>query len=86
MGSFKSPEDLDRFITETRDALGQSGFDDAAAALAEVQSTGYTTRSEWLGEVGATVRRIESQFRLPSEIQERLDRIMVEVRTAWPTL
>lgn len=86
MCSLKSPEDLDRFVTETRGALGAQGFDEAAAAMAEMQSTGYTTRSEWLGELGATVRRIEAQLRLPSEIQERLDRIMVEVRGAWPTL
>lgn len=86
MRPFKSPDDLNRFVTETREAMDRSGLGEAAAAMAEVQSTAYTTNSEWLGELGATVRRIESHFRLPSELQERLDQIMTEVHRAWPTL
>ena len=86
MSSFSSPDDLNRFITETRKIMGELGFEEAATAMGEVQATAYTTSSEWLGELGATVRRIELQFRLPDNLQERLDRIMTEVHRAWPTL
>ena len=86
MRSFECADDLDRFVAETRKAMAELGLAEAAAAIAEVQSTAYTTRSEWLGDLGATVRRIESQFRLPSQLQSRLDQIMTEVHRAWPTL
>jgi len=86
MGSFQSPDDLSRFVAETCEELDRLGLSEAAAALAVVQATGYTTGSEWLGALGTAVRRVQSHFTVPPQIQERLDRIMTEVHRAWPSL
>jgi len=86
MCPFESEEDLDRFVSESREAMVELGLTEAAAAFGEVQATAHTTRSEWLGNLGATVRRIKSGFTLPSELQAQLDRIMAEVHRVWPRL
>ena len=84
MARFDSPEALRLFVVATEQELRASGLTHAATLLQEVQATAYTTSSEWLGELGTAVRRIQAQFRLPPEIGQRLQRVMTAVHQAWP--
>jgi hypothetical protein len=80
---FSSPDDLDRFITVVRRELQASGFHDAADILANVQTTAFTTSSEWLGELGLAVKQIRRQQKLPAALDRQLKIILKEVGAAW---
>jgi hypothetical protein len=81
---FDSPDTLDRFVTEVRADLEARGFAIAARRLAEVQGRVYTTRSEWLAELGVAVQAIRNQHGLPANLRDKLDVIRAEVRRAGP--
>ena len=81
---FASPEELNAFVTATRARMDELGFAAAAAPLARVQDTAYTTGSEWLGDLGVAAREAEACGPLAPEIRERLARIRAAVRGAWP--
>jgi hypothetical protein len=84
---FDGPEDLDRFITQVREALENTGRHSEAQRLARVQNMAFTTSSEWLGELGLAVLDVRRQRELPADIDAMLERIMVRaVRRAWPAL
>jgi hypothetical protein len=84
--NFQSPDDLNRFIGETRRELEANGFASAAARLADVQGGAFTTGSEWLGELGLAVKEALATKGLPYFIRERLNAIRGAVRAVWPKL
>lgn len=86
MARFDSPEALSRFVAETEQIMRGLGLTEAATCLNEVQARAYTTSSEWLGELGAAVRRIKAEGRLPRPIRQRLNLVTRAVRQAWPGL
>jgi len=65
-----SPDELNQYITQT----------------IRVQGIFYTTRSEWLGDLGKTIREIEAKYSFPDDIQARLHMIMTYVGETWPKL
>ena len=81
---FESPADLNRFVSEVRRELEDSGLIAAASTLAAVQETAFTTGSEWLGELGRAVNEIRKQRDVPSEVRTKLEAIRSEVRRIWP--
>jgi hypothetical protein len=83
---FSSPDELDVFIRETALILMRSGREAAASELSAVTGTAWTTSSEWLGELGQAVRRIQARADLPPDVVGRLHRIMEAVHVAWPDL
>jgi hypothetical protein len=83
---FPDPKHLRRFVADLSAELEAVGFANAAKMLNLVNSTAFTTSSEWLGELGTTVKRIRVDVRVPRELDVKLDRIMVAVRRAWPEM
>ena len=86
MPQINSPEKLYQYITETIHILEERGFPRAAEQMERVQRTFYTTGSEWLGDLGKTVREIETKHSIPDDIQARLNLIMTYVEETWPKL
>jgi hypothetical protein len=86
MTKLKSPNDLFLYITETIRLLNDVNITKAATLLENINNTYFTTGSEWLGELGFTVRLIELKFSVPISIQKRLNFIMVKVNEVWPNL
>jgi hypothetical protein len=84
--AFTDPDDLNRFVSEVRTDLQAAGLDVAAQRIATVQSTAFTTGSEWLGELGVAVNAIRGMHTLPADLDAKLERIKVEVRRVWPSL
>jgi hypothetical protein len=83
-GKFNSPEQLYDFIEEVIRRLQAKGHD--AKPLQDVQSTAYTTSSEWLGELGVAVRRVLKQKIEDELIIRDLNRIVDTVHKVWPKL
>jgi hypothetical protein len=81
---FKSPGELDQFVTVVRRELDESRLPDAARLLATVQETAFTTSSEWLGELGAAVTSDPRGDGDTTKLDDKLEIIMQAVRRAWP--
>jgi truncated hemoglobin YjbI len=81
-----SPDELNQYITQTINMLEERGFPRAAEQMERVQGIFYTTRSEWLGDLGKTIREIEAKYSFPDDIQARLHMIMTYVGETWPKL
>jgi hypothetical protein len=86
MTQLNSPDALYQYISETIRILEERGFPHAAEQMERVQGIFYTTGSEWLGDLGKTVREIETQHSIPEDIQARLTVIMTYVGETWPKL
>ena len=84
--NFKSPEELHAFISEVTEKLRAQGQTEAADMLASIQNVTFTTGSEWLGELGLLVRRLQREFDLDANIRRDLKRIMRSVKSVWPRL
>jgi hypothetical protein len=84
--SFKSPEELHAFVAEVAEKLRVQGQTEAADLLASIQNVAFTTGSEWLGELGLLVRRLQRDFDLDADVRGDLKRIMRAVNSAWPRL
>jgi hypothetical protein len=82
---FASPSDLNQFVTQVRADLEAAGLGEAAKPFARIQSTAFTTGSEWLGELGLAVREIRGKYAVPKELDLKFERIMDEARRAWPS-
>lgn len=83
---FKSPEELDSFMAKVAERLRGQGQTEAANLLSGVQTVAFSTGSEWLGEVGLIVRRLQREFRLDASVRQDLKRIMRAVNGVWPRL
>jgi len=83
---FKSPEELHAFIEEVAEKLRSKGQMEAAETLTSIQNVAFTTGSEWLGELGLLVRRVQRTFDLDPDIDRDLKRVMRSVNRVWPRL
>jgi hypothetical protein len=83
---FDSSEDLLAFVKAMAQNLSELGFNEAAVELTDWWSTGYTTSSEFLGELGLVCGRIIKRdgARLPACLAEDLERCLAESRAAFP--
>ena len=81
---FESPDDLNRLIGDITAELEALGLQAAARRFAGIQGAAFTTGSEWLGELGVAVKEIRNECRMPPALDAKLERIMTEVRRAWP--
>ena len=81
---FDSPSEVYAFTNTLILKLQNLNLD--ASPLERVQSTAYTTSSEWLGELGSAVREVQHQRIIDSEINFGLHRIMRLVHSVWPLL
>jgi hypothetical protein len=79
---FQSPGDVYSFINTVIAKLHEKGFD--ARALEEIQSTAYTTGSEWLVELGLAIKKVQKQKINDHDIKEALNRLMRHIRSIWP--
>jgi hypothetical protein len=84
--TFDTPSDLNRVVSDLRARLAAAGFETAAARLAAIQQTAFTTGSEWLGALGLAVKAIRSERGLPADVTAGLEHIMTVVRRAWPAM
>jgi hypothetical protein len=84
--SFDGPDALFALARRVAGDLVRDGRPDAASRLDLANSTGYTTASEWLGELGLAIRDIRKDASLPRDLDRALERIMLAVRSAWPKL
>ena len=81
---FQSPDALHKCVGEVIQRLRGAGLD--ATPLEKVQSTAYTTGSEWLGELGQAVIQVERQPIADPATANDLRRILAESRRAWPSI
>ena len=56
---------------------------EADTILNRVRETGYTTGSEWRGDLGQAIRSVEQRFELDAEVQSELDWLMSRVHDVW---
>ena len=85
MSPFESPAELHAYVRETAQIMASLGMP-AARGLEAVCAQTFTASSEWLGELGAAVRSVESSGDVPLDVQARFDRMMRVVHEVWPTL
>jgi len=85
MSSFESPAELATYVRETAEIMAGLGMS-TSRVVDDVSRLVCTTSSEWLGAIGAEVRSIEATCDVPTDVQQRFDRIMEAVHVAWPTL
>jgi len=83
---FTSPGELNALISQVAEELREQGQTEAADLLAGVQTVAFTTGSEWLGEVGLLVRRLQREFDLDASVRQDLKQIMRAVNRVWPRL
>jgi len=57
-----------------------------AKPLQDVQTTAFTSSSEWLGELGKAVREVQKQKIKDKTIAADLSKIINAVHAAWPRL
>jgi hypothetical protein len=81
---FQSPDEVHAFVTTVIERLKSAGFD--ATPLEKVQSTAYTTGSEWLGELGRAVTEVQKQPIADPQTAKDLDRILRHVKGVWPAI
>lgn len=76
--------ELYHFIDSVIGKLREAGIDPHFLEI--VQGTAYATGSEWLGEIGLAVRKVEEQIGHREELKRDLETILGEVRQAWPKI
>jgi hypothetical protein len=79
---FQSPSEVYSFINKVIQALHEKGFD--AQPLEEIQSTAYTTGSEWLDELRVAIKKVQQQKINDHDIKEALNLLMRHVHSLWP--
>jgi neutral trehalase len=85
MQPFPDASTLSRFIGRVAQQLRADGALDAAEQLEAIRTSGWTTSSEWLGELGQTIRTIETHEVSPS-VRKGFRRILEAVHVVWPKL
>ena len=81
---FESPDHLRQFVDQLIARLQNLGLN--AEPLISIQSSVFTTSSEWLGELGTAIRKVEDQVISDTSIINDCDRVMKEVCKIWPKL
>lgn len=70
----RHPQRSTSFVQETAKILQKARLADAARELSDIQSTAWTTSSEWLELLGLAVARVKA-YDVPDEVIPRLRRI-----------
>jgi hypothetical protein len=83
--AFDSGNELARFIDSVIDKLRASRQEEAANLLQNLQTSVFTTSSEWLMELGGAIRCIQHRYSPSRDINEDLERMMDAVVGAWPS-
>jgi hypothetical protein len=86
MTEFQTPDDLHRYISTTIQMLLDSDLSNASSRLQDINGTFFTSGTEWLGEVGLELRRIQNTYLLREELEERFELILEEIHTVWPDI
>lgn len=84
--TFQSPEELDQFAGQVAQKLHQARLHDAAKLLEDWHTTGYVSSSEWLGDMGLAIRKIQKQYKIDKGIDADLQRLLGAVHTVWPRI
>ena len=79
-----TPSELYHFINTAIRKFREAGLDPHPLEI--VQDTAYTTGSEWLGELGRAIRKIEKQDLSLGELEKDLETILCEVHRVWPNI
>ena len=79
-----SSSELYQFTDAVIQKLREAGLDPHPLEL--VQSTAFTTGSEWLGELGWAVRKIEEHDVQVENLKKDLEAILREVHKVWPNI
>jgi|JI10StandDraft_1071094.scaffolds.fasta_scaffold74684_1 hypothetical protein len=74
-------------LLEALSELEAAGFIAPAEAARDRCFSAYTTSSEWLGEVGASITELIATFgaSIPVPTRQKLDVCLNEVAKVWPT-
>jgi hypothetical protein len=84
--AFESPDELNQFAGEVIQKLHRAELYDAAKILEDWRSNVYTTSSEWLGELGLAIRKIQKQNEIDQSLNLDLERLLCAVHRAWPSI
>lgn len=80
---FDSPSDFAAFTQSLVQELRARQLGAAADRLERVTSCAYSSRSEWLGDLGLALRDLYAMA-IPDDLRKKLDLVRDEVRIAWP--
>ena len=83
---FASPSEIYEFIRALVGRLRSAGFVPPADTLQKVQTSAFTTSSEWLGELGLAIRAIQSDSPVTAALNADLERVMAVVKGAYPDI
>ena len=80
---------VEDFPSQLREALAEveaAGFAAPAAAVRDRCFSGYTSSSEWLGEVGVSVTGLLAAYgpAIPKVTRDKLKACLNEVAKVWP--
>ncbi len=84
--AFESPSELNQFVGEVIQKLHRAELDEAAKILEDWRSNVYTTSSEWLGELGLAIRKIQKQYEIDQSTNVDLEWLLEAVHKAWPSI
>ena len=76
--------ELYHFIGTVIEKFREAGLD--PQSLESVQDAAYATGSEWLGELGLAVRKVEEQIGHREVLRKDLETILREVHQIWPNI
>ena len=76
--------ELYHFINAVIRKLLEAGLDPSPLEI--IQCTAYSTGTEWLGELGRAVRKVEKQNSIAAELREDLETMLREVHRVWPNI
>ncbi len=81
------PTGYESFDDLIRDLRAEGHFHAAAKLHALLHEAAWTTASELMGELGLAILELESSGRkLSSNLRQRLDDCMIQVRRTWPNM
>lgn len=83
---FSNPDELHAFIASVVTKFIADGKIEAARILDNPNNAVFTTGSEWLGEIGAAVRRIQTDCAFSDLENATLEKIMETVHVVWPDM
>jgi len=80
--------DVAKLLHQAMQGARAAGLAAAADELEARTSVGFTSSSEFLGEVGLAIKRFLARERgkVPAAVQQQLKDCLAEVRRVWPRL
>jgi len=81
-----SSDALTQRVDRVIQRLAQAEMREPAKLLADWRTTAFTTSSEWLGELGLVIRKIQKQYKIDKQTNADLDYLLDQVKQVWRSI